>query len=76
VAVPATAVLYEEGETFLFRVQGDTLQRVPVVLGHRVGDWQEVRRGIESGDDVVTRDVAALSDGQQVSIDRGSVAAQ
>ncbi len=76
VAVPATAVLHEEGETFLFRVQDQTLRRVPVVLGHRVGEWQVIRRGIEAGADVVERDVAALSDGQQVSVERASLAVQ
>lgn len=70
VAVPATAVLYEEGRTFVFRVNGDTLQRVEVVLGHRVGEWQEIRSGIGEDELVVTRDVAALSDGQVVGVDR------
>lgn len=69
VAVPATAVLYEEGQTFVFRVNGDTLERVEIVLGYRVGEWLEVRRGIHPGDRVVTRDVAALSDAQKVAVD-------
>lgn len=68
-AVPATAVLYEEGQTFVFRLRGDTLERVEVVLGQRVGEWQEIRRGIDAGDLVVARDVAALSDGQVVNVD-------
>jgi HlyD family secretion protein len=70
VAVPATAVLFEEGQTFVFRVNGDTLERVEVVLGHRVGEWQEIRHGINQNELVVARDVAALSDGQVVSVDR------
>ncbi|MGB5540867.1 MAG: efflux RND transporter periplasmic adaptor subunit, partial [Gammaproteobacteria bacterium] len=70
VAVPATAVLYEEGQTFVFRVNGDTLERVEVVLGHRVGEWQEIRAGIARDALVVARDVAALSDGQVVSVER------
>jgi RND family efflux transporter MFP subunit len=69
VAVPATAVLYEEGQTFVFRVNDDTLERVEVVLGYRVGEWQEIRRGINAADRVVTRDVAALSDGQKVTVE-------
>ncbi len=70
VAVPATAVLYEEGQTFVFRVNGDTLERIEVVLGQRVGEWQEIRAGIARDALVVARDVAALSDGQVVSIER------
>jgi RND family efflux transporter MFP subunit len=73
VAVPATAVLHEEGQTFVFRVNGDTLERVEVALGHRVGEWQEIHRGIGRDELVVARDVAALSDGQVVSVDRQPV---
>lgn len=68
--VPATAVLYEEGRTYVFRVNGETLERIEVVLGHRVGEWQEVRQGIGRDELIVTRDVAALSDGQTVSVER------
>jgi multidrug efflux pump subunit AcrA (membrane-fusion protein) len=69
-AVPATAVLYEEGQTFVFRVNSDTLERVEVLLGQRVGEWQEVRRGINQDEQVVARDVAALSDGQKVAVEQ------
>ncbi|MGB5474765.1 MAG: hypothetical protein WBQ78_14990, partial [Gammaproteobacteria bacterium] len=60
----------EEGQTFVFRVNGDTLERIEVVLGQRVGEWQEIRAGIARDALVVARDVAALSDGQVVSIER------
>jgi multidrug efflux system membrane fusion protein len=66
IAVPATAVLYEEGGTFVFRVNGDTLEQIAVQLGSRVDNWQVVLQGIRLHDLVVTRDVAALSDGQTV----------
>ncbi len=69
VAVPATAVLHEEGQTFVFRVKGDTLERIEVVLGARVGELQEIRSGILPDDHVVARDVAALSDGQKVTVE-------
>jgi len=67
VAVQSTAVLYEEGRTFVFRVQDDVLERVEVVTGSRVGEWLEIRQGISAGDRIVSRDVAALSDGQKVT---------
>jgi len=66
VAVPATAVLYDDGRTFVFRVDGDVLDMQAVVLGSRVGDLQVVRRGIVAADRIVVRDVAALSHGQKV----------
>jgi RND family efflux transporter MFP subunit len=69
-AVPSTAVLFEEGKTFVYRVQGDTLEQVAVSLGERVDDLQVVLAGIHAGDLVVTRDVAALSDGQTVTVEQ------
>lgn len=69
-AVPSTAVLFEEGKTFVYRLQGDTLEQVAVSLGERVDDLQVVLAGIDAGDLVVTRDVAALSDGQTVTVEQ------
>ncbi|NNJ94344.1 MAG: efflux RND transporter periplasmic adaptor subunit [Halobacteria archaeon] len=74
-AVPATAVLFEEGETFVFRVQNDLLEQVAVELGGRVDQWQVVLQGIRPDDIVVTRDVAALSNGQKVTTEMSPAAA-
>jgi len=65
-AVPSTAVLYDEGRTYLFRVNADTLELVEVRLGQRVGELQVIEQGISAADRIVTRDVAALSHGQKV----------
>ena len=65
-AVPSTAVLFDEGRAYVFRLNSDTLEQVPVRPGSRVGDLQVIRAGIQAGDRIVTRDVAALSDGQAV----------
>lgn len=73
-AVPVTAVLFEEGQTFVYRVSGDSLERVEVTLGHRVGEWQQVRSGINEQDRIAVRDVAALSDGQVITIEAQPVA--
>ncbi len=65
-AVPATAVLYDEGRAYVFRVNADTLELVEVRLGQRVGELQVIEQGISAADRIVTRDVAALSHGQKV----------
>ncbi len=65
-AVPSTAVLYDEGRAYLFRVNSDTLELVEVRLGPRVGELQVVEQGIKAADRIVTRDVAALSHDQKV----------
>jgi hypothetical protein len=67
-AVPVTAVLYDEGQTFVFRLDGDTLVMSAVTLGERVGDLQVVQRGVDASDRIVTHNVSALSDAQQVRV--------
>lgn len=68
-AIPSTAILFEEGSTFVYRVNDDTLEQVAVTLGSRVESLQIVLAGIDAEDLVVSRDVAALSDGQKVTIE-------
>jgi hypothetical protein len=65
-AVPATAVLFDEGRAFVFRYGSGLLEKVAVQPGSRVGDLQVLLAGIDANDLVVMRDVAALSDGQLV----------
>ena len=64
--VPSTAILLEEGSAFVFRLAGEHLQRVAVQLGRRVDQQQVIVAGIDAGEQVVVRDVAALADGQVV----------
>jgi len=64
--IPATAILLEEGRAFVFRVEGEQLQRIAVQLGQRVDQQQVIVSGIDAGEQVVVRDVAALADGQVV----------
>ena len=45
---------------------GERLQRVAVQLGPRVGQQQVIASGIDAGERVVVRDVAALADDQVV----------
>ena len=65
-AVPSTAVLFDEGRASVFRVEGNTLQQVDVKPGERVDGLQIILQGLAASDRVVTRDVSALSHGQQV----------
>ncbi len=73
-AVPSTAILHDDGRTFVFRLAGSgTLEKTEVLLGKRVDQLQVVRQGINASDRVVVRGVAALSHGQKV--DAGPVTA-
>ena len=67
-AVPNTSVLFDEGRTFVFRLDGERLALVEVALGERVGELLVVRQGIDASDRIVTNDVSALSHGQQVRV--------
>ena len=64
--VPTTAVLLDDGSAYVFRVSDQHLQRVSVELGMRVGQQQVILTGLQAGDNVVIRDVAALADGQAI----------
>jgi len=64
--IPLTAILRDEDGSYVFRVAGRHLRRVAVELGPRVGQQQVVQSGLQPGEAVAIRDVAALSDGQLV----------
>ncbi|HSR63355.1 MAG TPA: efflux RND transporter periplasmic adaptor subunit [Gammaproteobacteria bacterium] len=66
--VPVSAVLQEEGNAFLFGIEDNHLVRQTVSLRARHNDWQVVE-GVHPGMKIVTRDVAALTDGQEVFIE-------
>jgi RND family efflux transporter MFP subunit len=75
-AVPATAVLYDEGRALVFLHSNGLLKKVEVQTGSRVGDLQVILQGLDAADHVVMRDVAALSDGQKVeAVDVTDIAA-
>ena len=67
-AVPSTAVLFDEGRAFVFRLDEDRLEQVPVTTGERVDGLQVVLQGLDQHDRVVSRDVSALSHGQRVQV--------
>lgn len=67
-AVPATALVHENGAAYVLVVNDQRLHRTPVQLGPRVEEWRVVRGGLDRGQRVVRRDAAALSDGQRVVV--------
>lgn len=63
---PVTAILREDGAAYVFKVVAGQLQRVAVELGIRDADEQVISGAISTSDHIVSRGVAALSDGQFV----------
>jgi len=68
--VPTTAVLHEQGRSYLMIVKDQRLQKRQIqTAGHADGKVL-VNSGVTSGEYFVSRDVAALQDGQQVNMIR------
>ncbi len=66
--VPLSAVLHDDGQAYLFQVQDERVLRRPVKLIQRYRNWQVIH-GVNPDTVIVTRDVAALADGQAVTVD-------
>jgi HlyD family secretion protein len=64
--VPVAAVEQDEGWAYVFAVRNSIAQRTEVKLGARVQDFQVITAGVQAGDKIVARDVAALADGERV----------
>jgi membrane fusion protein (multidrug efflux system) len=67
VAVPSTAILQDDGNAYVFRLDGEVLRRTPVTTGRHVGELVVITAGLTGGERVVVRDVAALSEGMRVN---------
>ena len=66
--VPLSALLLDDGESVVFVVEDNRLQRRKVEPGIRYQGWQEIRSGVAASEQVVARDVVALSDGELVDL--------
>lgn len=65
--IPVSAVLQEEGQTYVFTVNNNHLVRRPVELVARKQDLQVIT-GIRAGTPVVVKDVTVLADGQEILV--------
>ena len=66
--VPKAAVKTDNGKTFVFVVNGETVERRAVTLGGTDGDRVEVIAGLHAGDRVVLDPPADLKDGAKVMV--------
>lgn len=70
VAVPAGAVVNEDGGAAVYRIVDGRAHRSPVKLGETLGDWVEIRDGLKTGERVVLRPPSRLHDGARVELPR------
>ncbi|MGH7725384.1 MAG: efflux RND transporter periplasmic adaptor subunit [Candidatus Eiseniibacteriota bacterium] len=66
VVLPRKAVVSEDGDSFVFVAQGDTVNRVAVRLGAISGDTAQILAGIVPGQKVVTVGQGGLKPGAKI----------
>jgi len=64
--VPVSSLLQEDGRNYVFVIDDNQLERREVKTGIRDKDRFVVESGLQAGEQIVARDIAALSDGQRV----------
>jgi len=75
VMVPEEALVPQSERMFVFRLVGDVVERVSVVVGQRSDGLVEVIEGLAAGDQVVVSGVQRLRDGAAVRVLGGEPAA-
>ena len=66
--VPLTAVVEEDGESFVWVVDGRRARRVQIEIGESSVDDVEVISGVKKGDTVIIRAPSDLEEGDRVKI--------
>jgi len=64
--VPELALDQLGEQAFLYRVDGDKVEHVPVKIGARRPGWVEILGGVKAGDRVVVEGIVKLKDGQKI----------
>jgi RND family efflux transporter MFP subunit len=67
-AVPRDALVIRRDMTYVFRVQEETAEQVPVIVGSAEGGLIAVTGNLNAGDRVVVRGAERLREGQQVRV--------
>ncbi|MDP2971249.1 MAG: efflux RND transporter periplasmic adaptor subunit [Deltaproteobacteria bacterium] len=71
-AIPSNAVIVEQGEQFVYVVEGNKAVRKPVVTGIEQDRFVEVREGLKEGDQVIVRGQEAIRENTTIKVIEGS----
>jgi membrane fusion protein (multidrug efflux system) len=71
-AIPVNALLEEQGERFVYVVQGKKAARKPIITGIEQDRFVEVREGLKEGDQVVVRGQEAIRENTTLRVIEGS----
>ncbi len=66
-AIPLAAVIFQQGSTFAFLIEGGLAHLVPIEIGIEEEEYVEVIRGLDEGDRVVVQGQYLLKDGDPVT---------
>ena len=65
--IPISAILYEDGQSYVFEVVDDHVTKKTIKLIERYKELQIIA-GLESGSRIISKDVSSLADGQNVIV--------
>lgn len=71
IIVKSDAVLEDDGESYVFVVEGDRAIKKIVVVGLDTGDLVEIKSGLETGEKLIVQGQHYLSDGGEIKVVRG-----
>jgi RND family efflux transporter MFP subunit len=66
--VPGESVVIRDGRSYVFRLDGNRVQRVAVATGRRQDKLVEITQGLQAGQRVAVRGAGFLSDGDTVQV--------
>ena len=68
VAVPPSTLVSQEGKTWVYRLEKDSVREVQVQKGLPLADFVEVLQGLKPGERVVLKPNRHLRDGSKIKI--------
>ena len=68
--LPESAIVNRDDKTFVRVLEAGKIQKKPIELGNRIGDSFEVKSGVKSGDQIVTRTSRFVADGEDVEVQK------
>lgn len=66
VLIPTDALYFENGNSYVYRVQNDKAVRTDVIVGLYTADKVTINKGLSNGDEIITTWAAGLKDGAPI----------
>lgn len=68
--IPTSALVQEQGKRYVYKLNGDTVQKTEVTLGEETSTQTIVKTGLKADDEIVTRGQSLLKDGAKVKVQK------